>query len=616
MAATGLSATTQVSAQTILPTQVITATRLPADGETIGRDVSILTREQLQAYTGQTVLEALTALAGIQVVSQGGPGKVSSVFIRGNSARHTLVLIDGIRYGTVTTGSAALDQIPVSQIERIEVLRGNAASLYGADAIGGVIQIFTYRNADRAGWHPQVEVGAGNLGQQHLRVAATYADSRSDINVAVSQDQLDGISAVINPANSNYFEDRDGYENRSARIGGRYRINDQLQGGLQLLGIDGAGQFDSTAYDASFNPVAQSFDYRYRARNSSASLWLDWQASLDWQSRLQYGRTTDDNQNIVPVSAIDLSEQNQRFTTVQQQVQWQNRFQRPSGQWLLGLEHLNQSVDSTTAYDETDRTIDSLVVSYQGAAGAYSWLGSARYDRNSQYGSETTWQAGGTYQFAPLWLTGLSLATGFAAPSFNDLYFPGYGRADLLPERSRGAEVFVQYRQPLWRSRLTWAKNRVDNLIQYDAATFGPSNIGTADISNLNWLLEGRYQDMNWGLSADWLKAVDAAEGANKDNRLARRAPRSAVAHAGWRHGNWTNRVELQGQAARFDDAGNRNRLPGFALLNLSSQWQLTPEWQLGLRLNNALDQSYQLARDYGTLGRNGLITLRWQPVQ
>ncbi|MFA9203744.1 MAG: TonB-dependent receptor, partial [Flavobacteriales bacterium] len=186
-----MPASLALASESVLPVTVVTASRISQPLNQVIGDISVIDRAELEGYSGESVINALQLQAGIQILSNGGAGKPSSVFIRGANASHTLVLIDGVRYGSITLGTAALEHLPVDQIERIEILRGSAASLYGSDAIGGVIQIFTRQGSTTPNVSLTVGAGTQNTQQASISAGGQFGDTRAAITVAHSK--TDGI---------------------------------------------------------------------------------------------------------------------------------------------------------------------------------------------------------------------------------------------------------------------------------------------------------------------------------------------------------------------------------------------------------------------------------------
>lgn len=591
---------------------VITATRTALPFQDVIGDVTVIDNAALQRYRGESVLAALQGQAGIQMASNGGAGKVSSIFLRGANSAHTLVLIDGVRYGSVTLGTPALEHLPVEQIERVEILRGAAASLYGSDAIGGVIQIFTRQ----AGKTPKMSltVGAGTQNSQQASLSASGQQNDTRAALVLAHSKTDGINAISNVNNSSFFNDKDGYENNSLGLNVQQHLSQGHDVGVRLLLAQSKNQYDSAAYDANFSPVAQNYNYRNHSKNGAFSLWSSHQFNQQWRARLQIGRGVDDSDSYEPQSASNYSAKISHFKTTQDQISLQNEFTLAQGTLNFNAELLKQSVDSTTPYAVNERRIQSAMLGYVAQYGATGVQTNLRHDQNSQYGGETTYSLGVSRALNEQITLGAVSGTAFVAPSFNNLYFPFYGSDQLVPETSRSNELYASLNVANFSSRLTVYQNRVKNLIQYNPATSGPDNVGLVRLQGITLNNQWLGKTAQAGLVYDYLDAENRAKGSNHGNQLVLRARHTGTAYVGAQQGLFAGRVEVQAAGTRYDDAANKNRLAGYTLVNLSGSVQVTPELLIGLRVNNLFNENYESTKDYGTLGLNGLLSLSYTP--
>ncbi|MBS1155834.1 MAG: hypothetical protein H6R07_1758 [Proteobacteria bacterium] len=610
-------------AVTELPETVITAARVPQPQREVLGDVTLITRKDLELQRGQSLVDVLSAQPGIQFSSNGGKGKTTSVFLRGTNTAHMLVLIDGMRYGSATTGMASLQHLPLEQVDHIEILRGAAASLYGSDAIGGVIQVFTRRGGKTPAASVEVGLGSNHTREANAQVAASIGDTRYALGVAHSE--TDGINVIRDPINPSYYPDRDGYSNTSASLSVSHKLNVENEVGANLLFSKSRNHFDGNVLDSFWNNVAQSYDYREESKQGAASVWSRHQLAQNWTARLQAGFSTDDSENFAPVSATDLSDKKTRFTTRQTQLGWQNDILVGPGTATLGLETLEQRVAGSTAYPVDQRRINSLLGGYLVHLGEWNLQANLRNDDNSQFGNHTSGQAGASWQFLPAWQAGGNIGTGFRAPSFNDLYYPddGFGNKgnpNLKPEKSLNREVFIRYQQQALQAGLTLFKNRVNNLIDWapvDASdpygAWQPSNVGRALLRGASLQSSWQGQVFSVGGNYDWLDARDISGGSNDGKQLIYRAKHSGTVYAGITQGKWQTRVELKMVGLRYSNAANTTDLGGYSVANLATSWQFSRDWQLNARLNNIFDKDYATAKDYAMPGRNVFVSLRWK---
>ncbi|QBC43948.1 TonB-dependent receptor domain-containing protein [Iodobacter fluviatilis] len=606
-------------AETIqLPAVVTTAARLPQAAKEVIGDVTVIDQKAIETAGAISLPELLARQPGVQISSNGGAGKSSSIFIRGNSSKHTLVLIDGIRFGSATSGSAALQHIPLAQIDRIEILRGPAASMYGSDAIGGVIQIFT--KPGQKGFHPSIEIGYGSNNTVDANAGISGGNEDTRYTLSVAHFKTEGINAITNRQNSSFYDDNDGYENNSVALSVRHKINEENELGASLLQAWGKNQYDSSVSDANDRPLAQSYDYREESKNGSANIWTKNQLMPNWSSMLKFGYSIDENKNFTPKAFNDYTDKTSKIQTTQTQWSWMNDFDTRAGTFQLGAETLEQKVSGDQKYDQDQRRINSLQAGYLGRFNIFSMQFNARSDDNSLSGRKNTGSAAFSLELSDAWQVGTSFGTAFKAPTFNDLYWPNSGNPNLLPEQSINKEMFVRFNGKELSSSLTVYKNRVSNLIQWASAPTLtnpdrriPSNVALAEMQGVTLTTDWKANEMQAGLSYDYLKGSDESNGANKGNELAHRAKYSGQVYAGITLDAWTLRAEVQAQSKRFDDAANKKELAGYALTNLSASWKINPTWSMQARINNVFDTKYELIKDYGTLGRNAMLNLRWQ---
>lgn len=609
----GFAATPPIAADSI----VVTAARLAQSQADVLGDLTLIERATLERFRGQSLADVLQQQAGVQFTSNGGPGKASSLFLRGSNAGHTIVLIDGVRWGSATLGSPSLQNLPVDQIERVEILRGAAASLYGSDAIGGVVQVFTRRGQNAS--QPSLSLGAGSDGQYQAsgRLAGQSGKTRYALGLAHSY--TDGVSSIANPANPGYYADRDGYQNSSLSAALSHQLAESLELGGNLLYARTESGYDSYVSDANWNSVAQSYDYRDKSTQTSGALWARAQFSPDWQAEFKAGNSRDESRSFTPLSATDLRDAPTSINTRQQSFSWQNDIALGGGTATLGVETLEQTVSGDTDYAVRKRRINSILAGYLITQDTLRGQINLRQDNNSQFGEHLSGQLGASWSFLPDWQLGSNLGTGFRAPSFNDLYWPGAESPDLQAEKSFNREAFLRYRSKPLQVSFTVYRNTVRNLIAWapiapGSWTWKPANIGRAQLSGstlaLDWQANGWLAGGHW----DWLDAKDVSGGDNDGKQLLRRARQSGALYGGLRLGSLETRLEVVAQGKRYNDAANTSRLAGYGLLNLSASWQLTRDWQLAARINNLADKQYALVQDYGSLGRNGMLSLNWQP--
>jgi len=605
-----------LAAVTQLDDVVVTATRIAQPAREVIGDVTVLDREAIAAQGTSSLQDVLARQPGIQISNSGGPGKATSIFMRGTNNGQTLVLIDGIAFGSATLGSASLQNIPLNQIDRIEILRGPAASLYGSGAIGGVIQIFTRQGS--AGFKPSVEVGYGNYNTLDAKASLGGGNDSTSYALTVAHFQTDGTNAIVNPKHTSFYADDDGYTNTSLSFSAQHKINQDHQVGLSALGAWGENHYDGSYLTKSYKNVAQSYDYRDESFNGSGNVWLKSQFTPIWQSKLQAGLSVDDGKSFTPVSEKNYADVTNKIKTQQNQLSWMNDLKLLGGNVQLGLETLEQEVSGDTQFAVDQRRINSALAGYLLHYADFTMQLNGRSDDNSQYGRQNTGTVGLSYQLNDDWVIGSTMGTAFKAPSFNDLYWPKQGNPNLKPEDANSKEAFIRFANNNFKASLTGYYNKVNNLIAWAPTSTGewlPSNIGEAQLKGITLTSDWQADIYTAGFSYDYLNAEDTTAGSKTyGKQLARRAKNSGLVYAGLQTAVWTARIEVEAQGQRYNDAANKQALAGYGLTNIAASWQFAKDWSLHARVNNLFDKEYQTVTDYGTLGVNGLLSVRWSP--
>ncbi|MEY2632652.1 MAG: hypothetical protein RIR00_1306, partial [Pseudomonadota bacterium] len=480
---------------------VVTATRQAQRiSETIA-DVTVLEQEHIERSSASTLGELLGRVAGIEFSRTGSRGAAESLYIRGTESSHTLMLIDGVRFGSATLGTSPLEMIPLNQISRIEIVRGPASSIYGSDAIGGVINIITRREQPGS----TVSLGYGNRGSYEAALSTAQTLDRLRVSARVGFSGSDGINSLTSTGNPFYNSDKDGTNNRNGSLDLRYQLNPDSEIGASHLESHSRTRIDNALYDPNFFTYSSAnLDYKNQDKITRSSVFARSRFSDSWTSQLQFGQSQNISEQNLPTT---LGQPPQKFTTNQDQVAWQNDVKLPLGNALVLLEHLGQRVGGTQSYATSARTINSASLGWNGQIDAHTWQLNTRHDNNSQFGEKTTYTAGYGFRLTPLWRLSGSIGTAFKAPTFNDLYYPndgfGQGNAALKPETSKNTELAARYDDGRNLLKLTWFKNEIKDLIQWAPTAnpffWTPSNVGKAEIDG--WELQGSTRIGDWQLA-------------------------------------------------------------------------------------------------------------------
>lgn len=574
-------------AQSQLKETVVTASRIPTRADDLVSDVVVLDRVAIEASTGRTLAELLARSAGLQMASNGGLGKNSSVFTRGTETRHTILLIDGVRYGSATTGAPSWDNIPLDMIERIEVLKGPASALYGSEAVGGVVQVFMRKGVK--GFSPFASVTVGSNAYAQLSAGLTGGDGALSYAIGVEKTQDKGFSATNSKAGTSYNADRDGFKQDAVNASVAYQINPDWKIDAGMLYADGVNH-----YDDSFKG-----DTRSSVRTQTLRAGVEGKVFTGWKTQLRVSQAAD------MTNAIESAFMPSKFNTNQNQITWQNDIDTPLGVALVGVERLTQKIDSSTIYDVSQRTVSSYFVGLNGSSGGHSWQANVRRDSNSQFGDSSTWFAGYGYKISPAWRVNTSYGTSFVAPSFNQLYFPGFGNTALQPEKGRNFDLGVTYSENGQTVKLVHFDNKIQGFI---TNTTKAESIPRARITGWTLGYDGAFGAFNVHASADSLNPRNELT----DKVLRRRARNQVTMGADYTSGAWTLGGSLLNVGSRFEDEKNTLPLNSYTTLDVFVNYAINKDLQLQTKLNNLANKSYETANGFNQPGRSLFVTLRY----
>ncbi|PKM26494.1 MAG: TonB-dependent receptor [Gammaproteobacteria bacterium HGW-Gammaproteobacteria-12] len=582
---------------------VITSGRLAEPQAQTTAATTVFERADIERLQVSSVTELLERVPGLSIVRTGGAGSQTGVFLRGTSTAQTLVLVDGQRIAAASSGTSSLEFLAPEQIERIEVVRGARSALYGSDAIGGVIQIFT-RQGEGQGLKPYARLAAGSDSTYQRSLGLSGGDERTRFHLGAALDETAGIDATRDGFGAN--GDDDAYRNRSLSLNLSHRFNDDLQVGVSAL--DQRGQVE---YDDVFTGLLPTTDFQV----SSLSGFIDGRLGERWNSRLELGHSKDqrDTGDDTP-AAPDYSFFT--YTTYRDSVNWVNTLTLSDNQQLLvGADWHEDRLHSSTSFAEDSRWNRAAFVQHRYSGDTFSTELGLRHDDNQQFGSENTWNAALTLPLNSANDLILSYSEGFRAPTFNDLYDRWYGNPDLAPERSKSYEL-------QWRSRYSDTgslqasvyRTEIEDAIVLDE-NFIPQNVQTARINGF----EAAVQQELFGWQGNLALALIDPRDRNSGHTLQRRAKRTLSLDLDRRFGDVSVGAGWRAVSGRYDDAENQIEMSGYGLLSLRAAWQATG---LSLKLDNLLDKDYAEATystangrfGYNSAGRTALFAVTWTP--
>ncbi len=591
-----LGAFTAAQAQTPLetPPMTVTASRTVQLADQALASVTVLTREDLERASSNSLLDVLRLQAGIDMARTGGAGQQTSVFLRGTESNHLLVLIDGVRVAAPSTGGFAWSNLPVSQIERIEIVRGPRASMYGSEAIGGVIQIFT-----RAQQDVSVKLTGGSFGTRRIGAGAGGAGDGMHWGVHAEYSDIEGFSAQ-NADGFSFDPDDDGSETVSISAQFGADLSDALSLSASFLHSDTEAEFDQGVSDG---------------RNQSLSLRLDHQASATWHQQVSFGSARDD---LATASAFG-----SEIETRRHQLDWQhdirlgNNFGLSAGLAYSREEGSNIDSFGATVYDQDTDNRAAFGILRTQAAGHDLEL-SARLDHHSEFGSHSSGQLAWGHDLSDRVRMHASYGSAYRAPNLNELFHPGFfgffaGNPNLDPEQSRSAELGLRAKLGTHQTLgLQLWHTEIEDMIAFQGANAQAINIREVEIPGVELSYGLQLERVRLNANATWQQPQDQSD----DSLLLRRAERKAALQLGYdldRGADVGAELSASGPRRDFDALGNIIALPGYAVVNLYGNVPLARGFSLQARIDNLMDREYELVSGFNTSERAFYLSLNYR---
>lgn len=577
-------------AQEHLETITVTATRAANQfGPTLASQI-VIDRPQIELAQVESVPELLSRFAGIDMAQTGGRGQIASLFVRGASSDQTLVLINGMRVNSATNGGASWTTISPELIERIEIIKGPRAAVWGSDAIGGVINIITRQ---KAAGSVTLNAKYGTNNTQSYFLGTSFEHGNGATTVAINKESSDGFD-VLKSAEP----DEDGYDNLSLTVNGNQQVNEALS----LTWLLKAAEQDSD-FDSSYLNVAENENREWQLGGE-----YNWgNAGSQHTTSLTVGSITDSNLtfgNGREVVAGDLFETRRDQLSFTHTAKFNQAFTL-----ALGTDQYDEEVNSTTAFAVTERKVEGYFVHALYADKAITSEFALRYDDVENIDSETTYNMSLGYQLTDAVLLSVAKGTGFKAPTFNDLYFPWGGNPDLLSETSDTSEVIVKYAKDHLNLSFSWYDTEIDNLIEWAPDADGiwqPRNIASADINGVDITASYTGFGGNHTFNLGYLDAIDEAT----DTRLVRRAKNQYSYQFTANFGDTDLLLNYEYKGDRLDSG---NTLDSYQIIDISLKHQFTNELSAKLKVHNLFDEDYETVFDYQSLGRAVYVSVNYQ---
>ncbi|MEM8593444.1 MAG: TonB-dependent receptor [Pseudomonadota bacterium] len=561
-------------------------------------NVTVITQEDIEQQNFQSVEEILVTLPGITIANNGGKGKVSSIFQRGTESDHTVVLVDGVRLVAVSNGGANLSAIPVSMIERIESVRGAASTIHGADAIGGVIQIFTKEATSKNRVEISTANGTENSRSTSINVGTKSDDNNAWVNLNASHEKTDGFNACS--GNPTTFKgcftnepDEDGYKNNTIAINAGVKLADgKVTAGVSSLSSKGNVEFDGTQYGGN---QSDNTERLYSANvkvnvTDNTSVKLAHQSGQSDSESYFNGSFVNQFDSKNKKTSLILNQQGKRLGVV------------------LGAERLKETLEvSPTPYSQKTRTTDSSFISASAKlTDSFTTEASYRNGDSSVYGNNDVGAISFQQKLGDNHSINLSYKEAFKAPNYNELFSGAYANPNLAPEESESIDLTLKSKVLGVSNELSIYKTDVVNLIANDA-NFIPQNIANTKIKGIE--LSSSAQINNTTLRSQ----VSRVHAVNKDTGayLARRPGLNGSISASQKIGKLSVGTTVNAQNHFFEPDGTR--VSGFATVDANMQYRPSKQFTVGIKGRNLTDKQYETAKYYNQAGRQGEVFIKYK---
>ena len=567
--------------------------------------VTIITKDEIEKSQASSVQELLQATAGLQLVNNGGAGKVTSLFMRGTESDHTLVLLDGIKINSGSNGGAALQLIAIEMIERIEIVRGPKTSLYGSDAIGGVIQIFTKKGKPGESAKPTVSAKIGSHGLRSVTAGVTGGFTKGHYSISLKSEKTDGYNACT--GDSVLFAgcfteelDDDGYENKSVSLNFGYQLTDKTKFSTNYLRsendveFDGAAPFSSNSAEITSQVYGVSLSSQI---NDKAEIVLSAGHSDNKNKNFQSGAFFSDyntSRNSYSLQGnIDLSKQSSL---------------------TVGTDYFVDKADKITNYVAPSRTTKGVFAQYQRDLGKSNFQVGLRHDYSKQYGGQTTGNIGVGHAINDQLRFTASYSTAFKAPTFDELYFPFFGVPTMKPEEANVLEFGFKGKKSWGNWSTSIFRNKVDNLIVYKSDFSSAGNIDKAVIDGFEAIVSTRVAGWDLKSNLTLLDAEDRSGKANHGKKLARRPAKSLRLSMDKGFGKFKLGASMIAEGHRFDNASNTRRIAGYTTADIRASYKLSKDLSVQAKVANIFDKKYETISYFPQDGRNYTLSLNYSP--
>ena len=568
-----------------LERMVVTANRSQQEPFLSLSATQVIGQAEIEAIQPQNITELLNTVAGLTVANLGGAGQAASVYLRGTNSNHTLILVDGVRVGSATLGTTSFSSMSVGLIDRIEVVKGPRGALWGSDAIGGVIQIFTKKLQSGEGY---VTAGMGSHGYWKTEAAIGLGDAMNSLTIAGALEDSDGFNATDYAGQA----DNDGYDRQSFSINGQSQLTDEYSLNLVSRYEKGGSQYDSQ-WGGADEEEHKNYSVKVGGAYNSANILVE---TFLAKSQDQGGTFAG---NADPKVVNEITTKRDQFGLLAQYELSENT------SFVGGFDWYEERVANTgSAYVKDKRKASAVFIQSRHQMNSFLFEGAVRQDDIQGLDKEVTYNLSAGYQLNDDWLLSLSQGTGFKAPTFNDLYWPGSGNAALKPEKVDSTEILVRNQFDNGSIEISVYDSEIENLIDWapDAeGNWSPANIDSATAKGVDLTVSLQTGDFSHLVAAAYVETEDKLSG----DELLRRPKVTATYTLGYQVDALTANLVLDYRGDSTDNKYSPITLNSVLLTNISLSYQLTGEFSVTGKVNNLFDKDYVVAEYYLTDGIN-----------
>ncbi|ELO1775580.1 TonB-dependent receptor [Vibrio fluvialis] len=577
-------------------TVVVTANRFEQKQASVLSATTVISRQEIEQYQANSLTEVLRRVPGVEIAQNGGRGHNASVFMRGTNSDHVLVLVDGVRIDSAA-GGVAINHFPLGLVERLEVIRGPGAAMYGSDAVGGVINIIT--RSHRGNNLKQVTAGIGsNQTRKGDVVAKADVNEQDHLQLAAGFEKTDGYDIKSTQTGVDY-----GYESQNLMGGYEHRFNDNWLGYVSASWFDSDVEYNSSASVYHGFSDNQSFtgQLNYEGAKLKSLVTLNYQQT----ENLDYSQS-EGKDNASTRANIDLT-----------QIQWANIYQ------------LNEYVELGGGVDGRRETLGDDALSYgsahslagesrdtkgifgSGKLTISDWVleANVRHDKHDKYDEHTTWSVAAGYQLGKYHRVRASYGTAYKAPSYSDLTTT----PDLEAEESRNIEVGVSGDYSFARWNISAYDNKVDNLIIWYEGSSGWYS------DNVDARIKGLEMDVNFDTGPINHTLVAEFKDHEDDNgvQLARRAKQNYKWITSAQFGDVEVNTTYTFTGERLDlpktEATDEDYIPATNLWDVSVGYWVSDAFVVRTRVENLFNEQYETAVGYRSPERAYYLNASYQ---